>query len=82
MAVLSLLISIIALVIAYLAYARGGGAIKEIKRRVEDLGAAAETLRNRTADILENLEKKVRGEQSTSEVQPDKKGPEQQDPSV
>jgi len=82
MAVLSLLISIIALVIACLAYTKGGGSIKEIKRRVEDLGATAETLRNRTADILETFEKKVRGEQRTSEAQPDKKGPEQQGPTV
>lgn len=60
---LSLIISIIALVIAYLAYTKSGGSIEEMKRKVEDLGVTTETLRNKTADILENLEKKVRGEE-------------------
>jgi hypothetical protein len=60
MAGLSLIISIIALAIAYLAYTKSGGSIEELKRKVEDLGVITETLRNKTADILESLEKKIR----------------------
>ena len=67
---LSLIISIIALVIAYLAYTKSGGSIEEMKQKVEDLGVTTETLRNKTADILENLEKKVRGEEKKSEDPP------------
>ena len=42
MAVLSLIISIIVLIIAYLAYTRSGGSIEEMKRKVEDLGVTTE----------------------------------------
>jgi len=66
MEALALVISIIAVVIAYLAYRKSGGSIEEMKRKVEDLGVTTETLRNRTADILDNLEKKVRGEEKKS----------------
>jgi len=59
----SLIISILALVIAYLAYVKKGGSIDEMKRKVEELGVSTETLRSKMADILENLEKKVRGEE-------------------
>jgi len=67
---LSLIISIIALVFAYLAYTKSGGSIEEMKRKVEDLGVATESLRNRTADILENFERKVRGEKKKGSDQP------------
>ena len=60
---LSLIISIIALVIAYFAYTKSGGSITEMKRKVEDIHLTTEGLRNKTADILDNLEKKVRGEE-------------------
>lgn len=63
MATLSLIISILALVIAYLAYTKSGGSIKEMKLKVEELGASTETMRSKMADILDNLEKKVRGEE-------------------
>ena len=70
MAVLSLIISIIVLIIAYLAYTRSGGSIEEMKRKVEDLGVTTEGLRSKLADALENLEKKVRGEERKSSDQP------------
>ena len=60
-AVLSIIISIIALIIAYLAYAKRGGSIEEMKQKVEEIGASTETLRSKMADVLENIEKKVRG---------------------
>ena len=62
MAIVSLIISIIALVCAYVAYTKSGGSTEEMKRKLEDLGVHTETLRNRMADILETVEKKVRGE--------------------
>ena len=60
-AVLSIIISTIALIIAYLAYEKRGGSIEEMKQKVEEIGASTETLRSKMADILENIEKKVRG---------------------
>ena len=75
---LSLIISIIALVIAYLAYTKSGGSVEEMKRKVEDLGLTTESLRSKMADALENLEKKVRGEEKKSEGQPRDKGAAQQ----
>jgi F0F1-type ATP synthase membrane subunit b/b' len=71
---LSLIISIIALVIAYLAYTKSGGSVEEMKRKVEDLGLTTESLRSKMADALENLEKKIRGAEKKSEGQPTDKG--------
>jgi|GEM_PF-2560532 len=79
-AALALIVSIISLIIALLAYAKRGGSIEDMKRKVEDLGVTMETLRNKTADILENLEKKIRGEEKKPECPPDTTGPAQQDP--
>jgi len=72
MALLSLIISILALIVAYLAYTKSGGSVEEMKRKVEDLGVTTESLRRKTADILENLEKKIRGEEIKSEDPPRK----------
>jgi len=66
---LSLLLSIIALVFSYLAYRKSGGSVDELKQKVEDLGLTTETLRTKTADILNNLEKKVRGDEKKGEEQ-------------
>jgi len=63
MAGLALIISIIALIFSYLSYRKSGGSIDELKQKVEDLGITTETLRTKTADILNTLEKKVRGEE-------------------
>lgn len=68
MAGLSLIVSIIALGVAYIAYTKSGGSTEELKRKVEELGKSTETLRNKTADILEKLEKKVRGEEKKPEA--------------
>jgi len=69
---LSLIISIIALVIAYLAYTKSGGSVEEMKRKVEDLGLTTESLRSKMGDALENLEKKIRGVEKKAEDQPSK----------
>ena len=70
MEVLTLIISIIAVILAYLAFAKSGGSMKEMKVKVEELGISTETLRTRMADILDNFEKKVRGEEKKSPDQP------------
>ena len=74
MEVLTLIISIIALVAACLAYAKKGGSVEEIKIKVEAINASTETLRSKMADILDNLEKKVRGEEKKSPDPPVDKG--------
>ena len=47
MAVLSLIISILALIVAYLAYTKSGGSIEEMKRKVEGLGVTTESVRSK-----------------------------------
>ena len=67
MAGLAFIISIIALILAYLAYTRSGGTTEELKSKVEDLGITTENLREKTADTLNRIEKMVRGESSKAE---------------
>ena len=43
-------------------YQRSGGGVDEMKKKVEELGITTENLRIKTADILNNLEKKLRHE--------------------
>ena len=73
MATLALLLSIIALILAYLAYTRSGGSSDELRAKIDDLGITTETLRKKTADALGRLEKTVRGADS---VPPDPEGAE------
>ncbi len=82
MATASLIISIIALICAYVAYTKSGGSAKEMKRKLEDFGLHTETLRKKIADMLETVEKKVRGEEKKTDVPPEDTGPAQQDPRV
>ncbi len=70
MAALALIIAIIALIVAYLAYTKSGGSTEELRSRVDDLGARTENLRQKTADMLGNLEKRVRGEYKAQEGKP------------
>ena len=71
MEIVALIIAVVALVVAVLAYARTGG-IQELRNQVSALGSSTEslrtkttdtldTLRAKTADTLERLEKAVRG---------------------
>lgn len=60
----ALLLSIIALVVAVLAYARTGG-IREVKAQVSSLGTTVESVREKTADTLNKMEKLVRGSEKT-----------------
>jgi hypothetical protein len=63
MAGLAFIISIVALVLAYLAYRQSGGAA-DLQAKVEQLGITTETLREKLADSLGRLEKAVRGVQA------------------
>ena len=62
MEVLTLLIAVIALVIAAIAFQRTGG-ITELKRQIDAVSSKTEGVRDRTADVLERLEKAVRGKE-------------------
>jgi len=74
MTVVSLLISIAALIVAIIAYQRSGGSIEEMKKRVEELGITTESMRTKTADLLNSFEKKLRGEDKPAGGQsPDQK---------
>ena len=74
METVALIISIVALIIALVAYSRTGG-VADLKKRVETLTNAGETmvskasdsLRDKTADVLGKVEDAVRGEEETKE---------------
>ena len=57
---ITLIIAIAALVIAVIAFQRTGG-IKELRQEVDNLNIRTETVRERTANILNRFEKMVRG---------------------
>ena len=63
---LSLFLSIAALIVACIAYQRSGGSIEEMKQKIEDLGITTESLRAKTADLLNTVEKKLRGDDKPS----------------
>lgn len=65
MEVLTLLISVVALVIATIAFQRTGG-LKELKRQVDAASSKSGPVRDRTADVLERLERIVRGKEKSS----------------
>jgi hypothetical protein len=62
----TLIISIIALVLSIWAMKRTGG-LKEMKKEIESVSSLGETLRKKTADVLDRVEKKVRGEETPEE---------------
>ncbi len=80
MEVLSLVISVIAIIVAIVAYQRAGG-VADLRRQTENLARVGDTVtkateswRDRTADMLERLEKAVRGtEEKKEEAEPEKK---------
>ncbi len=80
MEVLSLIISIIAIIIAIVAYQRAGG-VADLKRQTEALAGvgevvakAANSWRDKTADVLDRFEKLVRGaEEKKQEPEAEKK---------
>lgn len=70
MEVLTLLIAIVALVIAILAFQRTGGGMRDLRRQIEDLTEKSEHAtkgaRDMTADALNRLETFIRGQQKPS----------------
>lgn len=62
MAVLALLVSITAIVIALMAYERTGADVK-LRQQVESLQQALDGARQETANALDRLEKRLRGTQ-------------------
>ena len=84
METVTLIIAIVALIIAIVAYYRTGG-VADLKKRVEALTDAGETmvskasdsLRDKTADVLGKVEDAVRGEEEAKEgpKTSQKKGP-------
>lgn len=73
MDVVTLIIAVLALVIAIIAFQRTGG-IKDLRQQVEVLrskqvelfGSKSGTVRDRTADALERLERLIRGKEKNS----------------
>jgi len=71
----ALIISIIALIIAILAYQKAGGGAADLRRHTEALTHAGETvakatdsLRDKTADILDKMQAVVRGAEERREA--------------
>lgn len=75
MEVLALLIAIVALVIAIMAFQRTGGGMRDLRRQIEDLTEKSEQAtkgaRDMTADALSRLETFIRGQQKPSPAQQD-----------
>lgn len=67
MELLTLLIAIVALVIAILAFQRTGGGMRDLRRQIEELSEKSEHAtkgaRDMTADALNRLETFIRGQQ-------------------
>ena len=57
---ITLIIAIAALVIGIIAFQRTGG-IKELRQEVDNLNIRTETVRERTANLLNRFERMVRG---------------------
>jgi hypothetical protein len=74
MAGLAFVISIVALVVSYLAYRQSGGTV-ELKTKVEQLGITTDTMRDKLADVLSRMEKAVRGMQAKPPAPPEDQQP-------
>ncbi len=72
MEAITLLIAVVALIIAILAYQRTGGTAElkrqletktssvDLKKQIDDLMAMTDSLRNKTADAVDRMEKAIR----------------------
>ncbi len=61
----TLLIALVALVIAVIAFQRTGG-IKELRQKVDSLSPSTESVRGRTANMLDRFGQVVRGKNKTA----------------
>lgn len=64
----TLIIAIIALVLAIVAFRRTGG-IGDLRHRLDTLSATTGTARDRTADALDRLERLIRGKEKPPETE-------------
>ncbi len=65
MEAITLLIALLALVIAVIAFQRTGG-IRELRQKVETLSSRSESVRDRTANVLDRFGQVVRGNNKTA----------------
>lgn len=70
MEVVTLLIAVVALVISVVAYMRTGG-IQDLRRQVDSLSSASESVREKTADALARLERLIRGRERSPQEKED-----------
>ncbi len=70
MGIVTLVIAVIALILAYKAYTRSGGNIEEMRANINEQ-LSSEKLRKIAADVLSKAEKSVRGDEN----QPDTDAP-------
>jgi len=74
MEIVTLLIAVIALVFAVLAFARAGG-VADVRRQLESMSTTTATARDRTADALDRLERLIRGRDKPPEAPPGSPAP-------
>ena len=60
MEAVTLILAVVALVVAIIAFQRTGG-IGELRQQVDNLSSKTETVRERTANLLDRFERLVRG---------------------
>jgi hypothetical protein len=60
MEAVTLLIAVVALVLAVIAFIRTGG-MPDMRRQIDSMSARTEAARDRTADALDRLERFIRG---------------------
>ena len=68
MLTLTFLISVVALIVAIMAFRRAGGQI-DIAQKVESLSQVTDNLREKTADLLAKMEAALRKKEEKSEEQ-------------
>ena len=61
MGFIAIVISIVALILAYKAYTHSGGNIDEMRASINELGLSTEKIRKMAADALAKVEKTIRG---------------------
>lgn len=80
MEVLTLLIAVVALVIAVMAFQKAGGGIQDLRRQLDELSKKSEQAtrgaRETAADVLDRLESLIRGQskaqpQETEQTKPE-----------
>ncbi|MBI4413142.1 MAG: hypothetical protein HY576_02080 [candidate division NC10 bacterium] len=70
--VLTLIIAMLALVIAVIAYTRTGG-IQDLRRQVDSLSSTTESVREKTADVFSRVERLIRGRDKSPQEQEEEK---------